>query len=199
MIGDELRAGRENDLILSLACTATLAKQSIVLATGVRLRMRTGAFQIRFARAQRVADGPAHALAHFQFAHPDGLAAVGVRLDAVLHRQERGGAVMVRNVPLDAAGNPRADQADERRLDDVLAIDEVVAVALVHRLEQPPADLRQHADAHVFVLQVNDAIGLVRLDAREGVVKRVGINAPLRALRVAAEIKHGFGSGSPAK
>ena len=65
--------------------------------------------------------------------------------------------MMVRNVPLDAAGHPRADQPDQGGLDHVLAIDEIVVVALVDRLEEPPADLRQDADPHVFVLQINHA------------------------------------------
>ena len=100
------------------------------------------------------------------------------------------GAMVMRDVPLDAAGNPGADQADERRLDDVLAINEVVAVALVHRLEQPPANLRQDADPHIFVFQIDDAIDLVRFDMGQRVVERVGINAALGALRVASEVEH---------
>ena len=48
---------------------------------------------------------------------------------------------MVGDVPLDAAGDPGADEADERGCDDVLMVDEVVVIGLVQRGEEPAADL----------------------------------------------------------
>ena len=97
---------------------------------------------------------------------------------------------MMGDVPLDAARHPSADEADERGFDDVLMIHEIVTVALVHGFEQSPADLRQHADAHEFVLEVNDAVGLVGFDVGERVVERIRINAAFGTLGIAAEIEH---------
>jgi len=90
-------------------------------------------------------------VAQLQFADPHRPAAVGACLEAVLHREERRRAVVVGNVPLDAAGDPRADQSDERRLDHVLPVEEVVAVGLVNAREDPSADLRRDTDLQVLV------------------------------------------------
>ena len=104
---------------------------------------------------------------------------------------------MVRDVPLDAAGNPGADQADQRRLDHVLAVDEVVVVGLVDAFEDAAADLRQDADPDVLVLQVDDRVRLVDLLAGQGVVHRIRIDRALRALRRAAEEEHRVRLGRP--
>jgi len=123
MICHPLRVGREYDLVIVVDVHGHVSETQ----HGIRERRAVddahGTFEHRAARTQGVADRPGHALAHLEFAHPDGLAAVGVRLRAVLHRQECAGAVVMRDVPFDAAGNPRADQPDERGLDDVLVID----------------------------------------------------------------------------
>src|ERR1019366_3710567 len=97
---------------------------------------------------------------------------------------------MKRNVPLYAAGDPRADQSDQRRLDHVLPVDEVISVGLIHALEKASANLRQYADPDVFVLQVDNRVSLVDLLPRQRVVHRIWINGSLRALRFAAEEKH---------
>ena len=53
---------------------------------------------------------------------------------------------MVRNVPLDPAGNPGPDQADQRRLDHMLPVEEGVVVGLVEAFKNAAADLRKNAD-----------------------------------------------------
>jgi hypothetical protein len=58
---------------------------------------------------------------------------------------------MLRPVELDAAGNPRPGQADERGLDDVLVVNQIVAVGLVLNGVDAPADFRQHQHAEKFV------------------------------------------------
>ena len=105
--------------------------------------------------------------------------------------------MMMRDVPLDAAGHPGADEADERRFDDVLAVDEVVVVGLVDAFENAAADLGQDADAEVLVLQVDDGVSLVDFLARQRIVHRIGIDRPLRALGLAAEEERGFFLGGP--
>ena len=52
--------------------------------------------------------------------------------------------MMLRPIELDAAADPRAKQADERGLDDVLAVEDVVAGLAILDDVDPAADGRQH-------------------------------------------------------
>ncbi len=97
---------------------------------------------------------------------------------------------MVRNVPFDTAGDPGPDQSDQGGLDDVLAIEEVIAVGLVDGLEEPSADLRQDANLDIFVLEIDELVALVDLLAGQRVVKRIGIDPSLGALRLPPEEEH---------
>src|SRR4030042_2728834 len=97
-------------------------------------------FEDRTPRTEGQTDKPAHPLAELQLAYPDGFAPVGVFSDRPIHRHEGRGPVMMGNVPLHSPRDPGAKHSDEDRLDDVLAIKEIVAVRLVHRLEDPASD-----------------------------------------------------------
>ncbi len=108
----------------------------MVSTAGVRLTMRDLGFKIGFAGAERITDRPAHAVSNLHLAHPYSLAAVGVMLDAILHREHGGGAMMMGNIPLDAAGDPGADETDQSGLDDVLAVNEIVVVGFVDALKE---------------------------------------------------------------
>ena len=88
-------------------------------------------FEIRLARMQADAVHAFHAAHRIVVAAPDGFRAVGVLFDFKIHRQKRRGPVMLRPVELDAAGNPRPGQADQRGLDDGLVVNQIVAVGLV--------------------------------------------------------------------
>src|ERR1039457_4122182 len=101
----------------------------------------------------------------------------------------------MRNVPLYAAGDPGSNQPDERRLDDMLPIDEIVVIGLVDAFEDAAADLGQHADSQILVLEVDHGIGLVYLFAGERIVHGVRIDWALRSLGRAAEEEHGVGPG----
>ena len=191
--GAQLRAGREDDLVIVVRMNRDVgeAQHGVHLGSAVQdaqLRLHVG-----FAGPQSVADGPPHALAHFQLANPDSLAAVGILFHRVLHGEESAGTVVVGNVPLDAARNPRPDDADEHRFDDVLAINEIVVVGFVHAFEDAAADLRQDADADILVLQVDNLISLVGLLSRKNVVHGIGIDRRLRSLREPSEVEHGVG------
>ena len=146
-------------------------------------------------RMQRHAHGPLHAVAQLQFADPHRLRSVGVILHLVLHGQEAGGAMVMRQVPLDPARDPRAQQADQRRLDHMLVVDEVVSIGFVHRREDLAAELRQDADLHILVLQIDHGVGLVFFFGGQVVVRGIGIDAVLRALRVAAKVELRVGVG----
>ena len=70
---------------------------------------------------------------------------------------------MVRDIPFDAARDPGAEHADKRGLDDVLAVDEIIAVRLVHGLENPAADLGQDDDPDIGILENQGPVGPVFL------------------------------------
>ncbi len=100
--------------------------------------------------------------------------------------------MVVRNVPLDATRNPGSDQSNQGGLDHTLFIEEGVAIGLVHAGEDTSADLRRNADLEVFVLQIDQAIGLVLLPAGQGIKQGIGIDPPLRSLGRPAKVEHGI-------
>ena len=59
--------------------------------------------------------------------------------------------MMLRPVELDAAGNPRPGQADERGFDDPLVVNQIVAIGLVLNRVNAPADFGQHQHAQKFI------------------------------------------------
>src|SRR5208337_1008000 len=119
---------------------------------------------------ERIADRPAHAMTDLQLAHPYRLAAIRVVLDAILHGKNGGSAMMVGNVPLDAAGDPGPDEADQRRLDDVLAVDEVVVVGFIDPLEKTAAQFRKNADLYVLIFEIDDLVCFIRFLMRQRVI-----------------------------
>src|SRR5512135_3599369 len=101
--------------------------------------------------------------------------------------------MMMRDIPFDDTRHPGTNQANQGWLVHVLTVSKVVTIALVHRLEEPPADLRQYAHPDILVLEIDDAIRPVGFDVSERVIKRVRIDPPLGALGIAAEIKYRVG------
>jgi len=96
---------------------------------------------------------PLHPRHGIVVAAPNRLRTLGVRLDLEVHRQKRRRPMMLRPVELNATANPRSSQADQRGLDDRLAIDDVVTVALVLQHVNPASQLRQDHHPNELVLQ----------------------------------------------
>src|SRR3546814_10537416 len=67
--------------------------------------------------------------------------------------EERGGTVMLRPVELHPSRDPRPGQPHQRGLDDVVAVEEVVAGHLVIADVDADADLGQQHQAHVCILE----------------------------------------------
>ena len=109
-------------------------------------------FSDRIARMQANAVHAFHAAHRIVIAAPNGLRAVGVFLDFKIHRQERRRPMMLRPIEFDTSRNPRPGEPDERRLDDGLMINQVVAVGLVLQPMDATAEFRQdhHAERFVF-------------------------------------------------
>ena len=102
---------------------------------------------IGLARMQADAMHALHAGHGIVVAAPDCDGTIWIALDGGFHRHESRGAMMLGPVELDASGNPRSGEADQSRFDDVLAIEKVVAVALVDTHMDAAADRRQDHQA----------------------------------------------------
>src|ERR1700734_774324 len=95
--------------------------------------------------------------------------AVFLALDGNFDREKRCGAVMLRPVEFDPARDPGAGKADQRRLDDILAVEEVVAVDLVLANMNAATDLGQDHEAQIFVFEVYGLPGVVAGLGRDAV------------------------------
>src|SRR5689334_14884048 len=100
--------------------------------------------------------------------------------------------MMLRPIELHSAGCPRARQADQRRLNHMLIIEEIVTVRLVSPYVNTSAELRQNHDFYKFVLDSDGIPRLRLLLVRDSIVERQGIhfaatpliNAPLEEHRI---------------
>ena len=90
--------------------------------------------------------------------------------------------MVLRPVELDAAANPRAGQSDKRRLDDILAVDEVVIVRLVTSHVDAAAELRQDHDSDELVLQMNGRPRVVVRNIGDAVIEGQRIHSAAGAL-----------------
>ena len=89
---------------------------------------------------------------------------------------------MLRPVELDAAGNPGSGQADQRRFDDAIVIDEVKVVGLVASHLHAAAKPRQQHNFQVFVLQNDCCISYIGLLVGDTFDDRMGIDNAAAAL-----------------
>ena len=117
--------------------------------------------QIGAIAAQHHAHHALHPIHRLVLGEPADDAAVGALLDGIVAGHEAGGPVVVGPVELHAAGDPGAQRTDQRGLDHVLAIEEVVAGGLVPGGEDAPADLRQDQHVQIVVLHVHGGVGPV--------------------------------------
>lgn len=97
---------------------------------------------------------------------------------------------MLRPVELDAARDPRAGEADERRLHDMVVVDEIIVVRLVDRAVDAAAEFRQHHDLQIPVLEIHRVIYLVDLFILDLVDHGVRIHAARTTLIDALLEKH---------
>ena len=125
-----------------------------------RLRKRRAVvqphFQFEYSAPWVQADAvhPLHALHRIVIAAPDGDGAVLRSFNLRCNRHERRRSVVLRPVEFNAARDPRPCESYQRRLDDVLAIEEIVASGLVVADVNAPSDLRQDHEPQVFVFDM---------------------------------------------
>ena len=189
------RIRREDDLVIRIGADRGVGEAEHGLGQRRAVENPDGHLHGRGIGPQGQADDPFRPVAQFDLPHPDGGASVRPVDDQVVHGQEGRGPMVMGHVPLHSARDPGPQHADERRFDDVLAIDEIVAVGLVLGGKKAAADFRQDAQLEILVFQVDGLIGLVLLDVAQPVQKGVGIDGPLGALVGPAGIKHGIGLG----
>ena len=96
-----------------------------------------------------------HPLHRLVLTEPDRPAAVGVFFDGEIRGHEGAGPMVLRPVELDAAADPWTRQPHQGWLDDVLAVDEVVAIGFVAGQVDASAQFRQDHQADELVLQVH--------------------------------------------
>ena len=93
-------------------------------------------------------------------------------------------------VELDAAGDPWPRQPHQSRLDDVLPIEEIVAIHLVETDVDAPANFRKNHEPEIFVFDVERLPRMVVPLGRNPVNKGQGIHAAAAALINALLKKH---------
>ena len=83
---------------------------------------------------------------------PNGLRTVRVCLNLIIYRQKGCGPMMLGPIEFYAAGDPRPGQTDQCRLDNMLVVNQIVAVGLVLNAVDAPANFRQHQYAEIIIL-----------------------------------------------
>src|SRR5262245_43529983 len=115
----------------------------------------------------------------------------GMFFDLKAHRHERCWSMMLWPIELYAAGNPRPSQTHERRFDNVLAVEKVIPVRLVHADMDASANFRQNHDAQKLVLQMNCLPRVLDRIRRDAVCERQWVHPPTAALIDPSFQKHG--------
>ena len=182
VVEPEVAARREEDLVVVAAVHRDVRPVDHRLDPGLAVHEDVLGLQHGAVGEQGEADRPLQAAAQLRLADPERLGAVLVRNELPVDRHRGGRAVVVREIPLHAAGDPRAEHADERGLHDVLAVEDLEAGLLVREVEEVPAVLREEAHLEPLVLEHEVLVVLVDLLVVQHVLHRVRVHAALRAL-----------------
>lgn len=146
--------------------------------------------EIRLARIERKPGGHFRAVHPVDLADPDRRGTVAARFIRILDGPERVRPVMLRPVEFDAARDPRAGEADQRRFDDPVVVHEIVLVRLVERAVDPAAEIRHDLDPEILVLEHDDPVLLHLLLVLDLVDHRMGVDPSRAALVDALLQKH---------
>ena len=113
-----------------------------------------------FSGTQAYAYHALHTVQRLVFAHPHRNGAVFFFLHLYVHGHIGAGPVVAGPVEFQTAGDPAAQQADQRGLHHVLPVEEVVAGAFIHGGVDAAAQFGHKLDLQIFVFQRDDAEGL---------------------------------------
>src|SRR6185312_7617804 len=92
-----------------------------------------------------------HAAHGIMIAAPDCFGTVRVFLHVKIYRQKSCWSMVLWPIEFDAAGNPRASEANQCWFDNQLIVNQIVAVALILKHMNAPANFRQHHHANELV------------------------------------------------
>src|SRR5882762_2204191 len=152
MVSDVGDIGREKSLIFLMHLDGDISPPQKCLDEWSAVIELSFGFYDAFPRTHGNPDHTFHPVHWFVFAEPHRAAPVFVLFNLVINGHKCGRSVVLRPVELHTAGNPRPQQADERWLDNVLPVKEIVVIGLVQPDVNPSADLRQDHDADEFIL-----------------------------------------------
>ena len=178
----ELHALREYYLIVLVHKRGDIRPVKHRVVVHRRVHQTAGDLHIGFAGMEGYSDGPGHSVAIFSLPYPDCLAAVGVAFDPVVARSVCRGPVMMEHIPFHTSGHPGPEHSDIRRLDHVVVIEYVVAVGLVHGVDEAASDLRKDTQFDIFILHIESLVGDSLLLTGHIVVQEVRIDASARPL-----------------
>ena len=137
---------------------------------------------ICFVRVQREGHFPFGAVHLIHFGQFHGHAAVFMLNRAEINRRESGGPVVLGPVELDAAADPGSGQAYQGRFDDLVEVHKIIAVGLVISPLDAPAQLGQHHDPDIVVLQPYGGIRLVLFFVQDFIDHRQRVHLSAAAL-----------------
>ena len=145
----------------------------------------------RLARTQTQLYLPRGSEDRVDVAHPDRSAAVFMRRGGEVDRGHGHPVMRDREVELDPERGPGAAIADERLLDGAVRVEHVAAAHLVEQAVHVPAEVGQHGEAEVFVLEVQRAPRPRFLALEQRVADGVGIVHPCRREHVEGRVRVG--------
>ena len=153
MVGNESHIGRKEGLVSIVNLNRDIGPPQKGLRQRRAVVQPHLGFDNRFARRKADAHHAFHAQHGIVLAEPHRPTAILVLLNALHGQAYTWRAVVLRPVELNSAGDPWAQQPHQRRLDHVLAVEEVVLVGLVQSSVDAPANLRQNHQLDKFVLK----------------------------------------------
>jgi len=195
MVGDEAHVVGEERLVMLVHAGGDVRPPEEGLRVAAAIVEADFQFEIGAPGAQADAMHTLHARHGIVIATPHGDGAIGFAFDGYFDGEKSCRAMMLRPVELDSTGDPRASEADKCGLDDVLAIEEIVAVDLVVSDVDAATDFGQDHDAQVLVFEMHRLPRVFAGCGRNTVDDRKGIDFAAAALVDALFKKEWIGVG----
>ena len=144
VVGGDLDTRREDNLVCIVHVDGDIRPVQDCMGLRRSVEHLDRGLDVRSIWVQCQADDPSHSMSPFGLSEPDGLAAIRVFADCIVHGHVGCVAVVMKDAPLHPAADPGAQHSDQGGFDDMLAIEELVAVGLVRGRKEPAADLGEN-------------------------------------------------------
>ena len=93
--------------------------------------------------------------------HPDCRTSILIFRIGIFHRIKGAGSVMLGPVKFNATRDPGAGQSHQRRFDDMIVVDKIIAVGLVISPLDPSTQFRQHHHLQIIIFQKKRRVFLI--------------------------------------